>query len=206
MMLKKGLCFVVSAPSGAGKTSLCRAVLEEMPDLQFSISHTTRQPRAGEVEGRDYFFVDDDAFKEGIEKGEFLEWAKVHGRYYGTSKKQIEAWTDKGVDVLLDIDTQGAEQLQRASAEGVYIYILPPSFDILKQRLTHRRSDAPEEIERRLKKAGDEIRCYHRYHYLIVNEDFETAKKNLQAIILAERARLRTENRSWVEGQFICRL
>lgn len=206
MMPKKGLCFVVSAPSGAGKTSLCKAILKKMPRLKFSISYTTRRPRAGEVNGNDYFFVDEVYFKEGIAQNEFLEWAKVHGHYYGTSKKQLEACMDKGIDVLLDIDTQGAEQLQASSAEGIYIYILPPSFDILQQRLLNRGSDAPEEIERRLKKAGDEIRCYHRYHYLIINEDFEAAKKNLQAIILAERARLGTANRCWVEEQFIRRL
>jgi len=202
-MVKKGLCFVVSAPSGAGKTSLCKAVLAKTADLQFSISHTTRHPRKGEVDGQDYFFVDETTFKKGIAAGEFLEWAEVHGHFYGTSQKQLTCWMDDGIDVLLDIDTQGAKQLQESVMSCVYLYILPPSFDILKQRLEARGSDAPEEIARRLKKAGDEIRCYDRYHYLIVNENFEEAESILKAIILAERARMSSESRKWVEQRFI---
>lgn len=202
-MAKKGLCFVVSAPSGAGKTSLCSAVLEEMANLQFSISHTTRRARAGEVNGKDYFFVDESRFKEGIAAGEFIEWAKVHGNYYGTSKNQLASWMNQGIDVLLDIDTQGAVQLQAISSECVYIYILPPSFDILKQRLENRGSNTPAEITKRLKTAGDEIRCYDRYQYLIVNDDLKKAQADLQAIILAERTRLRPENLIWVSERFI---
>lgn len=202
-MAKKGLCFVVSAPSGAGKTSLCSAVLEKMVNLQFSISHTTRQAREDEVDGQDYFFVDERTFKEGIAAGEFIEWAKVHGNYYGTSKKQLASWMNQGIDVLLDIDTQGAMQLQAISSEYIYIYILPPSFDILRQRLENRGSDTPEEITRRLKTAGDEIRCYDHYQYLVVNKDLEKAQTDLQAIILAERTRLRPENLNWVAERFI---
>lgn len=205
-LVKKGLSFVVSAPSGAGKTSLCRAVLSEMSTLQFSISHTTRPARSGEVNGQDYFFVDKNTFKTGITTGEFLEWAEVHGNYYGTSKKQLATWRDQGIDVLLDIDTQGAMQLQAASSECIYIYILPPSFDILRQRLENRGSDAPEEIARRLKTAGDEIKCYDRYQYLIINEDLEKAQKNLQAIIFAERSRLKSNTRNWVKERFISHL
>jgi len=198
---------VVSAPSGAGKTSICSAVLSKMDTLKFSISHTTRRARAGEIEGQDYFFVNKDTFKTGIAGGEFLEWAEVHGHYYGTSKKQLTTWMHQGIDVLLDIDTQGAMQLQTTtSPECVYIYILPPSFDILQRRLENRGSDTPEEISRRLKTAFDEIKCYDRYQYLIVNEDLEKAQKNLQAIILAERSRLRPESLAWVRERFISHL
>jgi len=205
-MPKKGLCFVVSAPSGAGKTSLCKAVLNEVRALQFSISHTTRRARAGEIEGQDYFFVDNTTFKAGIAAGEFLEWAEVHGNYYGTSKKQLATCLDQGIDILLDIDTQGAMQLQTTLSGCVYIYILPPSFDILQQRLENRGSDASDEIARRLKTAGDEIKCYDRYQYLIINEDLEKAQKNLQAIIVAERSRLKPETLDWVEEHFISHL
>ncbi|MFQ5587332.1 MAG: guanylate kinase [Nitrospiria bacterium] len=200
---RKGILFVVSAPSGAGKTTLCGNVLKRMAHLQFSISHTTRKPRPGEKDGKDYFFVDEPTFRQGISEGAFLEWAEVHGHCYGTSKKQLEQWASQGVDVLLDIDTQGAMHLQKTLEGGIYIYILPPSFDILRERLIARGSDAPEEIAKRLQTAGEEIRYYHRYHYLIINEASEPATQNLEAIILAERLRLRLENRNWVEDRFI---
>ena len=202
-MDRKGILFVVSAPSGAGKTSLCRAVLAALPRLQFSVSYTTRRSRPGEIHGKDYFFVSEVDFKKGIQEEEFIEWAEVHGYLYGTSQKQLTRWTDEGMDVLLDIDTQGAAHLRASSEAAVYIYILPPSFDILKTRLIGRGADSAEEITRRLQKAGDEIRCYDQYHYLIVNEDFEAAKKSLEAIVLAERVRLRAAHRAWVEDRFI---
>ncbi len=202
-MKRKGILFIVSAPSGAGKTSLCTTVLKKMTHLKFSISYTTRKPRDGEIDGKDYFFVDETYFRKGISEGEFIEWAEVHGNLYGTSKKQLARWTSEGVDLLLDIDTQGAMHLKETVEEAVYIYILPPSFDILKERLVGRGSDAPEEIERRLRKAGEEIRFYYHYHYLIVNEVFEDAQRNLEAIIAAERLKLRPENQAWVEDRFI---
>lgn len=202
-MDRKGILFVVSAPSGAGKTSLCRAVLAALPRLQFSISYTTRRPRPGEIHGKDYFFVSEADFKKGIQEEEFIEWAEVHGHLYGTSQKQLTHCIDEGIDVLLDIDTQGAAHLRASSEAAVYIYILPPSFDILKTRLMGRAADSVEEITKRLQKAGDEIRCYHHYQYLIVNEDFEAAKKSLEAIVLAERVRLRAGQRAWVEDRFI---
>ena len=203
MMDRKGILFVISAPSGAGKTTLCKAVLEKITGLQFSVSYTTRPPRKEEIDGKDYFFVDETRFKAGIAEGEFIEWAEVHGNLYGTSRQQLRRFTSEGIDLLLDIDTQGAMNLQEQSEEAVYIYILPPSFDILKKRLVNRGEDSPEVVEKRLQKAGDEIRCYHRYQYLIVNEGLEVAQKDLESIILAERVKMREKNRGWVEERFI---
>ncbi len=205
-MKKQGTLFIVSAPSGAGKTSLCRGVLERMENLKFSISYTTRPPRHGEADGQDYFFVDEDYFEEEVRKDKFIEWAKVHGHYYGTSKKLLSDWTRKGIDVILDIDAQGAMRLQSSSQDRVFIYILPPSFDILRERLNSRGADSPEEIARRLKKAGEEIRFYNHYQYLLVNEVYETALDCLEAIILAERMRIRQTDKTWVEENFTSRM
>jgi len=204
-MDRKGLLFVVSAPSGAGKTSLCRDVSQRLEGLQFSISHTTRPPRPGETNGKDYFFIEEADFKKKCEQGDFIEWAKVHGQYYGTSQARLSEWIDGGVDVLLDIDTQGALILKQRFEGAVYIYILPPSFDILKQRLIDRGSDSEAEIVRRLQKAHDEIREYRHYQYLIINKEYEAAKQNLTAVIMAERVRMRQANLKWVEDRFIHR-
>ncbi len=202
-MDRTGILFVISAPSGAGKTTLCKAVLDKVEGLQFSTSYTTRRPRKGEIEGKDYFFVDEARFKADVAEGAFIEWAEVHGNLYGTSQQQLHRLTSEGVDILLDIDPQGAMNLQKQSEDAVYIYILPPSFDILKKRLLMRGADSPEVVEKRLQKAGDEIRCYHRYQYLIVNEDFEVALENLESIIRAERVKMREKYRAWVEERFI---
>lgn len=199
---RKGLLFVVSAPSGAGKTSLCKAVIQRLDRLRFSISYTTRPARAGEVDGRDYFFVNDSAFKSRIDRGDFIEWARVHGHFYGTSKSLLSAWTTSGTDVILDIDSQGAMQLKKHTEESVYIYILPPSFDTLEARLTLRASESPEEMARRLKKAKDEIKGYKSYQYLIINQSVEKAIDNLESVILAERVRMRQDDYRWIEDQF----
>ncbi len=205
LMDREGILFVVSAPSGAGKTSLCRDVLGQDAGLRFSISHTTRPPRGEEKDGKDYFFIDEATFKEKCDRGDFIEWAKVHGQYYGTAEEGLRKWIAEGIDVLLDIDTQGALILKERFEGAVYIYILPPSFDVLKQRLIGRGSDSKEEIARRLQKAHDEIREYHQYHYLIINKEYEAAKQTLYAVILAERARIGQANLKWVEDRFIHR-
>lgn len=205
-MDKKGIIFVVSAPSGAGKTSLCRGVAEIVPNLRYSVSFTTRAPRAGETHGKDYFFVDEATFRDKIDRNDFIEWAEVHGNLYGTSRELLMDWADRGIDVVLDIDSQGAMTLKKKYSDGVYIYILPPSFEALRQRLVDRKSDAPEEISRRLQKAREEIWNYRQYFYLIVNVEFKKALKELEAVILAERNKMKRMNLSWIEETFIKQL
>lgn len=200
---EKGLLFIVSAPSGAGKTTLCREVVKQLPGLRHSVSYTTRKPRPGEVDSRDYFFLDEGGFRKKIERGEFLEWAEVHGHLYGTCWDQVMARGEQGMDLILDIDAQGAMQLKKKEIEGVYIYILPPSFEVLKARLMERRSDAPDEINRRLRKAREEIWSYREYYYLIINDDVKRAMTELQAVIIAERIRMKRMNFSWIEETFI---
>ncbi|MBI5196979.1 MAG: guanylate kinase, partial [Nitrospirae bacterium] len=168
----KGLLFVVSAPSGAGKTSLCKEIMKWVENLQHSISYTTRPKRPSEQEGQDYHFVTSDLFQEMIRNEEFIEWAVVHNHYYGTRRQDLQALLDRRIDVILDIDSQGAMQIRRRYDNGVFIYILPPSFEDLERRLTLRRADAPEEIDRRLKRAKAEIHSYEAYDYLIINDDF----------------------------------
>ncbi len=205
-MEKKGLLFVVSAPSGAGKTSLCRGVVEELPNVHYSVSYTTRPPRPDEVDGKDYCFVDEATFRERIDKNDLLEWAEVHGNLYGTSREALMSRTEKGVDVILDVDSQGAMTLKKKCADGVYVYILPPSFEALRQRLTDRRSDSEAEIARRLQKAREEIWNYRQYYYLIVNENYKDALRDLTAIVLAERIKAKRVNLSWLEETFIKQL
>ena len=180
---------VVSAPSGAGKTSLCGEAVRRIPGLVHSISFTTRPPRSHEVNGRDYHFVDEATFQGMVESGDFAEWASVHGHLYGTSKRLLQAHMAAGKDVILDVDVQGAAQLRRGYPEGVFVFILPPSWDMLEERLRARRSDAPEEIERRLKKARDEIRSFKEYDYVIINDVLERVVGDLCAIIVGERCR-----------------
>lgn len=200
---RRGLLFVVSAPSGAGKTTLCQEITKSVPNLQHSISYTTREPRPGEIHGKDYFFVSDAEFRKMIENNEFLEWAEVHGHLYGTSRDLLMNIANRGIDVILDIDAQGAMQLKKKEVDGVYIYILPPSFEVLKARLMERKSESPDEISKRLKKAREEIWSYREYYYLIVNENVQKAKKELESIVLAERIKMKRMNLSWIEETFI---
>ncbi|MBI1822060.1 MAG: guanylate kinase [Nitrospirae bacterium] len=200
---KQGQLIIVSAPSGAGKTSLCKKVVEQVKDVKISISYTTRSCRNGEVEGQDYYFIDKAQFRAMIENNEFLEYAEVHGNLYGTSRNQLMTLQKQGYDLLLDIDSQGAMQLKKKYKEGVYVYILPPSFEILKSRLMERNSDSPEEIAKRLKKAREEIWNYREYYYLIINDEFKEAIEDLKSIILAERIKMRRMNFSWIEETFI---
>ncbi|HWI41145.1 MAG TPA: guanylate kinase [Verrucomicrobiae bacterium] len=187
--MREGILFVISAPSGAGKTSLCRELIDNMPDLRHSVSYTTRSARAGEVHGRDYFFVSHQEFRRMVDAGEFAEWAEVHGNLYGTSLATLNEARLNGADLILDIDCQGAAKLRRSFSGGVYIFILPPDFQELRRRLTGRNLDAPEVIERRIANARGEILEAHRYDYIVVNDDFATAAAELRAVFLAERCR-----------------
>lgn len=184
---KPGL-IVVSAPSGAGKTTLCRRLVREHPSLRFSVSYTTRAPRTGEVDGSDYHFVSDETFQHMAQEGAFAEWAFVHGRRYGTAVATVREALGRGGEVLFDVDYQGAERLKaQFPEEAILVYILPPSLRVLEQRLRGRGTDAPEVIERRLRKAREELEHYHNYHYLVVNDDIERAYRELQAVYLAGR-------------------
>ena len=189
MIRRRGTLFVVSAPSGAGKTSLCRELRERVPGLAYSVSYTTRPPRAGEVDGRDFHFVAEAEFQRLRRDDAFAEWAVVHGNFYGTSARALEAALADGRDVLLDIDTQGAAQLRRRYAEAVLIFVVAPSMAELEQRLHERRSDAEGEIARRLARARDEIALWRQYSYLIVNRELKEAVTELESIVVAERLR-----------------
>ena len=185
----RGLLFILSAPSGAGKTTLIRKVMEEVAGLQFSVSYTTRLPRVGEEEGKDYHFVSPALFQEMVEKGDFLEWAEVLGNYYGTRAPDLKELESEGRDLILDIDIQGAQKVLQEVDQAITIFILPPSPEVLQERLMRRGLDAPEIIRRRFVNARREIEVAHRYHYLILNERLEEAVECLKGIILAERCR-----------------
>lgn len=187
--MSRGDLFVVSAPSGTGKTTLVRRLLSDMPDIVFSVSYTTRARRPGETEGVDYHFVGRERFDAMIEAGDFLEWAEVHGQRYGTSAAQVDRSLAAGRDVLLDIDTQGARSVRGLRPETVLIFILPPDVSSLRRRLSGRGHETPEEIDRRLANARREVERATDYDYLLINDDLEEALRRLEAIILAHRSR-----------------
>ena len=180
-----GELYVIAAPSGAGKTSLIRSLLEEFPELAFSVSDTTRPPRAGEVDGEAYHFIDADTFRRRIGEGRFLEHAQVFGNYYGTDRERVEALWAEGKDVLLEIDVQGAAQVRESHPEACQIFILPPSLDVLKSRLTGRGTDRPEVIERRLGEARNEMSACMEFDFVIVNDDFDRARDDLIGVLRA---------------------
>lgn len=186
---RKGLVIVVSAPSGAGKTTVCEKLLAEMPELSMSVSYTTRRPRKGERNGKDYYFVSKKKFLEERDRGLFLEWAEVHGYYYGTPRDFLERRVRAGKDTVLDIDVQGAYKIGRAFPEAVLILLLPPSLTELGKRLKRRGSDSAKDINVRLRNAKAEFHCHPTFDYLVVNDDVEEAVENLKAIIRAERVR-----------------
>ncbi len=185
----RGSIIVISAPSGAGKSTLIKRLIASTPDLAFSISYTTRAPRAIEKHGRDYFFVSPKVFEGMVRRDEFVEWADVHGHYYGTAHKQLNAAQEAGQDILLDIDVQGHKQVRQQLPEAVSVFILPPSFQELSRRLRNRHSDAPEDIKRRLETALQEITHWCEYEYLVVNDNLKDATQALQAIVRAARFR-----------------
>jgi len=179
---------VVSAPSGAGKTSICREILRRFPKIRFSVSCTTRPPRLGEINGRDYEFISDEEFRERMVRGEFVEWVENYGYLYGTSKKAMEAFLSKGYDLILDIEPRGAKAIRENYPGGIFIFILPPTFADLKSRLSIRGESAAV-MERRLKSSLDEIRQALWYHYIIFNENLEEAVNRFQAVYIAEMSR-----------------
>ena len=183
-----GLLMVVSAPSGAGKTSICREILRRFPKIRFSVSCTTRPQRLGEINGRDYEFISDEEFRERMVRGEFVEWVENYGYLYGTSKKAMEAFLSKGYDLILDIEPRGAKAIRENYPGGIFIFILPPTFADLKSRLSIRGESAAV-MERRLKSSLDEIRQALWYHYIIFNENLEEAVNRFQAVYIAEMSR-----------------
>jgi guanylate kinase len=185
-----GTLFIVSSPSGGGKTSLVKALLESEPEVGLSVSHTTRPSRPGEVNGRDYHFITPPEFERMLQAGEFLESAVIYGNRYGTSQKWIERERAEGHDVLLEIDWQGAQQVRRLMRQVVSIFILPPSLEVLESRLKGRGQDSAETIARRLAAARDEINHVAEYDYVIINDDFTRAALDLRSIIRAERLKL----------------
>lgn len=189
----RGTLYIISAPSGAGKTSLVAALLKAVPDAVVSVSHTTRPPREGEVDGQHYHFVDAERFLAMIEDGQFLEHARVFDHYYGTSRSAVEAELEQGRDVILEIDWQGAQQVRRLMPGCQSIFIVPPSREALQERLRTRGKDSETVIERRLSEAVQEMSHYLEYDYLVVNDRFEEALEGLKAIFLANRLHTRTQ-------------
>jgi guanylate kinase len=188
-LTRRGILFVVSSPSGGGKGTLIRRLLDVVTELSYSVSYTTRGPRNGEVNGREYFFVDRTTFQEMIDRGEFLEWACVHGNHYGTAKRQIVQEMGAGLDIVLEVDVQGAASIRGLGLDSVSIFILPPSYEILRQRLIARGTDTPEELEVRLRNAPQELRQYSSFDYAIINNYAEQAAQQLASIVQAERNR-----------------
>ena len=187
--VSRGMLIVVSSPSGGGKGTLIDRVLKTVPGLAFSISYTTRAPRGSEQDGREYFFVDEPAFRAMTERGEFLEWADVYGHLYGTAALQVARERAEGLDIILEIDVQGAESIRHAVPDAVSIFILPPSFELLRDRLVARATDSAADLERRLKGAPAEVAQYEHFDYVILNDDINRASQQLAAVIYAERAR-----------------
>lgn len=185
----RGLLIVVSSPSGGGKGTLIRRVLQTVPGLGYSVSFTTRQPRAGEVNGVHYHFVTPEVFAEMLAQGDFLETANVHGNLYGTAYSEIERELARGRDIILEIDVQGAESVRREVSEVVTIFILPPSFEVLAERLAARGSERPPDLELRLRNSRSEVERYREFDYMVLNDEVDDASQRLAAIVLAERAR-----------------
>jgi len=198
-MARNGVLVVVSGPSGVGKSTLCNHIVKHVPQTMLSVSCTTRRPRSGEQTGVEYHFVEAAEFHAMVEDDEFIEWAKVYGYAYGTPKRPLVEAIQSGVSVLLDVDTQGAKQIMERFAGAVLVFVAPPSLDVLKQRLHRRALDGAEDIQRRLRRASEEIAHCKDYHYLIRNADLSRAVKELESIILAERIRVSRLGASWLE-------
>jgi len=194
----KGLLLVISGPSGAGKGTICRALREKMPGIGYSISATTRPPRPGEKDGESYFFVDRESFLKLVKEGAFLEWAEVYGELYGTPREPVEKALARGQDIILEIDTQGAAQVKRWYPEGVFIFVIPPSFTELEKRIKGRGTESPAAISDRLAWVKKEMAQLDLYDYVVVNDRVEEAVAKIQAIIIAEKCRTkRLKNSNW---------
>ncbi len=200
---RRGILFIISAPSGTGKTTLCKQLTTNIPGLWHSISYTTRKPRSSEEHGREYFFTDEPTFQSMIDRHEFVEWARVYGHLYGTPRKSLADKIDQGIDVLLEIDVQGALQVKKKFDDAVSIFILPPSMTVLRQRLQARASDSTEEIQRRLQKVKEEVWSYREYAYIVRNDDLTRSLHDLENIFLGERLKTKRLNMTWIENNFI---
>lgn len=202
-MERLGNLFVVSAPSGAGKTTLCQRLKDVLNDIRFSVSYTTRSPREGEINNVHYTFVDEEEFRSMISEGEFIEWAEVHGNFYGTSKKRVEDIISSGFDVLLDIDVQGARKIKDYYPQSVLIFVLPPSIEALRKRLLGRRTESEDAIRKRINNAIDEIKEFVNYDYVIINNILDEAVKDLLSIIRAERLKIDRIDKDWIIRTFL---
>lgn len=202
MRNKRKSLFVVSAPSGAGKTTLCRKLCEMVPDIRHSVSYTTRKPRPGEEDGEHYNFITEEKFRAMVADGEFIEWAEVYGNLYGTSGKAIGEMIGRGLDVILDIDVQGAKQIKGKVPGIVFIFVLPPSMEVLRDRLTGRMSDSPEVVKKRLGEMSNEIREYENYDYVIINDTFDIALNELLSVVTSERTKISKVDHDWIRENF----
>ena len=187
--MRKGLLILISGPSSTGKGTVCDLLRKNHPEISYSISATTRQPRPGEQDGVNYYFYDKEKFRQMIDAGELLEWAEVYGNYYGTPKQKVLDRLNAGEDILLEIDTQGALNVMKAVPEGLFIFLLPPSLEELANRLKGRGTETEESLQRRLGAAVDEIKIAHNYRYVVVNDKVEAAEKAIAGIIEAEHHR-----------------
>ena len=188
--IKKGLLIVISGASGTGKGTVCQKLLDEMPEIFYSISATTLQPRNGEVDGKEYFFISVEQFKSWLAEGKFLEHAEVYGNFYGTPLHKIEERRNQGVDVLLEIDVQGALNVMKKCPDGVYIFLLPPSLDELCNRIKNRGTESPESLKRRIASAQNEIATAKNYQYVVVNDEVDAAVDKIKSIIAAEHCKV----------------
>lgn len=187
MLKRKGILLVLSGPSGAGKGTVCHKVREELGNMKYSISATSRKPRTIERDGREYFFMSKEEFEKKIEEGSFLEWALVYDNYYGTPKEYVEEILEEGYDCILEIDPQGAMQIKEKKEDAVFVFIAPPSMEELKKRLTFRGTEKPEEIAKRLGNAEKEFKNLPNYDYVVINDKIDEAVKEIEAIIIAEK-------------------
>ena len=188
--MKRGLLIVVSGASGTGKGTVCKKILADMPEVAYSISATTRAPRPGETDGKEYYFISRDEFKAWIAEGKFLEFADVYGNFYGTPLNKIEERLNRGEDILLEIDVQGALNVKRKCPDGIYIFLLPPSLEELKRRIEGRGTETAESLQRRLDNAIAEIKIGREYNYVVVNDTVNNAVAQIKAILVAERCKV----------------
>lgn len=197
--MTKGTLYIISAPSGAGKTSLVRAIVEILSDVEVSVSHTTRQMRVGEVDGKDYHFVAAEQFQEMVDNADFLEHATVFGNSYGTSRQHIQERLEAGKDVILEIDWQGARQIRQLMTECRSIFVVPPSITALRERLRGREQDSEDVIESRMREAVSEMTHYPEFDYIVINDEFEQARDELAAIFVCHRMRLECQQQNHAE-------